>query len=70
MKCCVCDKLLSDFEATRKDAKTNQYLDMCYKCSRYSNQFFTIDNYDLMDSEDESNLDIADDMEWFIDYEE
>ena len=43
---------------------------MCYKCSRYSNQFFTIDNYDLMDSEDESNLDIADDMEWFIDYEE
>lgn len=29
---CKCNKVLSDFEATRKVAGTNEYLDMCNKC--------------------------------------
>ncbi len=32
MRCCACNKLLSDFEATRKDAKTGEYVDMCNTC--------------------------------------
>jgi len=67
VRCQICDKLLSDFESTRKDAKTDQYLDMCFTCGRLTNQFCTVDNYDLMDSEDEANLDIVDDDYWYID---
>lgn len=32
MRCVCCNKLLSDFEATRKHAETGEYLDMCNKC--------------------------------------
>lgn len=32
MHCRCCDKLLSDFESTRKNADTGEYLDMCNKC--------------------------------------
>ena len=40
---------------------------MCFTCARLTNQFCTVDNYDLMDSEDEANLDIVDDDYWYID---
>ena len=32
MRCCCCNRNLSDFESTLKSAKTGQYLDMCKKC--------------------------------------
>lgn len=32
MRCCTCDRVLSDYEATLKHANTQQYLDMCVKC--------------------------------------
>jgi hypothetical protein len=32
MKCSCCDKMLSDYEATRKNAETHQYLDLCNTC--------------------------------------
>lgn len=32
MKCQCCDKMLSDYEATRKNAETGQYLDLCQDC--------------------------------------
>lgn len=32
MKCCCCDRLLSDYESTRKSKTTGEYLDMCNKC--------------------------------------
>ncbi len=32
MKCCCCDKLLNNFESTRKSRATGEYLDMCNKC--------------------------------------
>lgn len=32
MKCCACDRILTDFEATRKGALTNNYLDLCNSC--------------------------------------
>ena len=32
MKCQACDEILSDFEATRKQIETNQYLELCNHC--------------------------------------
>lgn len=32
MKCCCCDRLLNDFESTRKSKTTGEYMDMCNKC--------------------------------------
>lgn len=32
MRCQSCNKLLNDFEATRKHAHTGAYLDLCNRC--------------------------------------
>lgn len=32
MRCHCCDKVLNDFEATRRSTVTNEFLDMCNKC--------------------------------------
>lgn len=32
MRCLSCNALLSDFEATRKSAITNEYFDLCNHC--------------------------------------
>ena len=32
MRCLACNKVLSDFEATRKSATTGQYVDLCNHC--------------------------------------
>lgn len=32
MRCRCCNKILTDFEATRRSVNTNEFLDMCNKC--------------------------------------
>lgn len=32
MHCSCCDRLLNDYESTRKSKTTGEYLDMCNKC--------------------------------------
>ncbi len=32
IRCTCCNKLLSDYEATRKTVSHNEYLDVCNKC--------------------------------------
>lgn len=32
MRCNCCNKMLSDFEATRRNSKTREFMDMCNKC--------------------------------------
>ena len=32
MRCCACNKNLSDFESTRKSITTGEYLDLCNGC--------------------------------------
>ncbi len=32
MRCTCCDRLLNEFESTRKSKTTGEYLDMCNKC--------------------------------------
>jgi hypothetical protein len=69
MRCSICNVMLSDFEATRKHAETGEYLDICCKCNAYV-KTPTVDNFDLADSEDLSNMEtLDDDVEWYVDFE-
>ena len=34
MRCKICDVILSDYEVTRKDPTTGEYLDTCGDCLR------------------------------------
>ena len=59
MHCVNCDRLLSDFEATRKHAITFQFLDLCKVCFEDVKTIIpTIDNRSLMTEQD---LDTDDD---------
>jgi hypothetical protein len=67
MHCVNCDRLLSDFEATRKHAITFQFLDLCKVCFEDVKTIIpTIDNRALMTEqdfdtdEDDDNMDTGD----------
>jgi hypothetical protein len=66
MHCVNCDRLLSDFEATRKHAITFQFLDLCKVCFEDVKTIIpTIDNRSLMteqdfDTDEDDNLDSGD----------
>ena len=74
MKCICCDKILSDFEATRKSINTEEYLDMCNKCyATVSDQLLSYERNDLYDEEDEYYEDLDDSdftSQKKLDYEE
>ena len=56
MRCYCCNKILSDFEATRKSIKTNEYLDMCNKCyNTISDDLLTYERSDLYDEAEDSD---------------
>lgn len=63
MHCLNCDRLLSDFEATRKHAVTFKFLDLCKVCFEDVKTIIpTIDRRELMteqdfDTEPEDDLD-------------
>jgi len=53
MHCTICDALLSDFEATRKNAHTGEYLDMCSSCFQDFKEIIpTRDRRDLLKQSD------------------
>jgi len=56
MRCKICNEPLSDFEATRKDPYTREFVDTCNVCWRGSKQA-TLDNFDLMSEADRAELD-------------
>jgi hypothetical protein len=64
MHCTCCDHRLTDFEATRKDARTEAYLDLCNQCFSvigHDCAIPTIDRHDL------SKTTIGDDSDEDID---
>ena len=69
MHCTACDKLLTDYEATRKDAHTFKFIDLCKTCFEDIKPFVSvIDRKDLitesdLDDEPEDNLDSVDSLE-------
>jgi len=64
MHCVNCDRLLSDFEATRKHAVTFQFLDLCKVCFEDVKTIIpTIDNRALMTEQDLDTDDSDDDLD-------
>ena len=56
MHCVNCDRLLSDFEATRKHAVTFKFLDLCKVCFEEVKTLIpTIDRRELMTEQDFDN---------------
>ena len=63
MRCLACNKLLSDFESTRKSSETGEFLDLCNYCySTISKTTHAEEREDLRDEEV-----INDDDEFFDD---
>lgn len=74
MHCVNCDRLLSDFEATRKHAVTFKFLDLCKVCFEDVKTLIpTIDRRELMTEQDfdtepeEDDLDTGASIEEFDD---
>lgn len=53
MHCSCCDRLLTDYEATRKDAHTFKFIDLCKNCFENVKPFVSvIDRKDLITEQD------------------
>ena len=62
-RCVACNKNLSDYETTRKNVNTGEYLDMCNECyNEIANDLLVIERPDLanvdMEEWDEERIDI------------
>ena len=76
MHCTACDKLLTDYEATHKDAHTFKFIDLCKTCFEDIKPFVSvIDRKDLITEQDldtiEDDIDTTDsleDVDAYIDY--
>lgn len=76
MHCTACDKLLTDYEATRKDAHTFKFIDLCKTCFEDIKPFVSvIDRKDLITEQDldtiDDDMDTTDsleDVDAYIDY--
>ena len=65
MHCTACNRLLSDFEATRKHAITFEFLDLCKVCFEDVKTIIpTIDNRSLMTEQD---FDVDEDSDDYLD---
>ena len=54
MRCIACNKLLNDFESTRKSATTGEYLDLCNTCFHQVEQDVPAKERDDLRSEEET----------------
>lgn len=53
MRCISCDKLLSDFEATRRSVQSNDYVEMCNDCFYFAeDEIATLSREDLRSESD------------------
>lgn len=55
MRCCCCNNLLTDFEATRKSASTGDFLDLCNGCIKGLG-ISTVDRGDLQSPSERSSI--------------
>lgn len=70
MRCLSCNALLSDYEATRKSASTNEFLDLCNHCYyTISDDVASLDRTDLAHEEDDmaTDHDSLDDVDFELD---
>ena len=53
MRCKACDRILEDFEATRKYSGTQHYVDLCNKCySHIKDDLSVTERADLLTKEE------------------
>ena len=65
MHCSCCDRLLTEFESTRRNANTFQFIDLCKVCFEDVKPYVpTIDRKDLIS---EADLDVVDDDDSNVD---
>ena len=58
MKCLSCDKILNDYESTRKSAVTGEYIDLCNHCySTIKDQVYSKERVDLLTESDSYETD-------------
>ena len=62
MRCKACDKMLNDYENSRKDRLTGEFVDLCSDCYTVSTKAMSdfetdVDNYVDFGGEDVYNLD-------------
>ena len=55
MRCLACNKVLNDFEATRKSATTGEYVDLCNHC--FHDVEYDIESVVREDLRDEESFD-------------
>lgn len=61
MRCLSCNVILTEFEATRKSAVTEEYLDLCNDCyATIRDQVKALERFDLMTLDDEPDEDDID----------
>lgn len=66
MHCSCCDRLLTEFESTRRNANTFQFIDLCKVCFEDVKPFVpTIDRKDLIS---EADLDEIEDDDPYTDF--
>jgi hypothetical protein len=54
MRCLACNRLLTDYEATRRSAYTDEFVDLCNGCfSSISEDMNTIERSDLAHDDDD-----------------
>lgn len=46
MRCCACNRNLSDYESTRRHALTGAYLDICRTCMKSIGEMVAIPTFD------------------------
>jgi len=63
MRCLSCNAELTDFEATRKSAETNEFIDLCNVCySHVKSDVKAIERMDLISESDNYDEDFIEDM--------
>ena len=74
MRCCACDRNLNNFESTRKNKTTGDYLDLCNKCYSTVQQDLSTDiREDLPEDEipdDEVLFEVESHCPWYEDDED
>ena len=60
MKCLSCDSVLTDFEATRKYAGSEEFVDLCNRCfNSIAEDILVVENLALSDCLDTSDDDLT-----------
>ena len=61
MRCLACNKVLNDFESTRKSATTGEYVDLCNHC--FHDVEFDINSLEREDLRNEEDMEDQFEME-------